>query len=150
MKGEGKMTPEELMKTMVSLQLETEEDCRERLERDGFLKKEISYFFRKKVVACDGKCEKAWGLSGRPEEQLSDDEDDVVWLADDELGEAPEDPGTYERGYGKPEDLEEFPNKWCVRACERSALFGLDEEIVLPDWSKRVYNRKSREEENGT
>lgn len=41
------------------------------------------------LLVCDRKCNKAWG-EDRPQEQLSDNEDDVVWLADDELGDAPD------------------------------------------------------------
>ena len=54
------------------------------------------------VVACDGICQKAWGVSQRPNHQLSDDIDDVVFLADEEFPIAPIDPGTYEGGYAKP------------------------------------------------
>lgn len=69
-------------------------------------------------VACDGLCTKAWGLNGRPGRN-----DDRVGLPDDELGEAPADPGTYEGGEGKPAappvEGERF-SRWCVRECERN------------------------------
>ena len=61
------------------------------------MQKLITYCGRKAILACDGKCEKAWGVSSRPKIQLSEiDEDDYCFLADDELGIAPEDPLTYE------------------------------------------------------
>ena len=92
-------------------------------------------------VACDGKCNKAWGLNNRPKIKLTDDDDDVCWLSDNELDIAPRDPGTYEGGHGKPYNSTEFPNKWCVRECERCERFELDEEVILVDWDKRFYNQ---------
>lgn len=78
---------------------------------------------------CDGKCGKAWGRSSRPWGDASNPEG-FEWLADDELPEAPENPGTYEGRDGKvPLSM----NKWCVRECERIA-WGSE---PLPDWSKR-------------
>lgn len=70
-------------------------------------------------VGCDEKCEKAWGNENRPKVQLSEDEDDYAFLSDDELGEAPIDPGTYEGGQAKPIDKKDIPNRWCIRECER-------------------------------
>ena len=81
------------------------------------MEKEIIYFGVKTTVSCDGKCEKAWGRNSRPygieDSPLSDEE--IEWNA-------PADPGTYEGGDGKPKSNREFPNKWCVRECERSVL----------------------------
>jgi hypothetical protein len=78
---------------------------------------------------------------------MSDDEDDYGYLSDDELGDAPEYPGTYEGGQGKnPLSM----NKWCVRECERctmSAPGEWDKPLKLPDFSKRVYNFNSRNED---
>jgi hypothetical protein len=94
-------------------------------------------------VVCDRKCGKAWGINNRPQIQLSADPDDVVLLADDELGEAPADPGTYEGGCGKPASPDEFPQKWCVRECERSSMSVLGEwpePMDPPDWSRRHFN----------
>ena len=86
--------------------------------------------------ACDGKCNKAWGISDRDSIQLDvHDEDDFAWLADDELGESGNEliPG------------DEFPHKWCRRECERfTELEG--EENELRDFSKRVYNKPSSEQ----
>ena len=79
----------------------------------------IQYVGQTAKVCCDGKCNKAWGISQRPKVQLSDDVDDYEFLADDELGNAPRFPGTIEGTDGKPASPKEFPNKWCVRECER-------------------------------
>jgi hypothetical protein len=70
-------------------------------------------------VVCDRQCDKAWGMNTRPTMQLSPNEDDWAWLPDHLLGEAPADPGTYEGSDGKPESPDDFPNRWCVRECER-------------------------------
>lgn len=109
------------------------------------MKKQITYCGQQVIVSCDEKCEKAWGINNRPRLQLDeDDDDDYCYLTDDELGEAPEDPGTYEGGHAKPVYQEEVPNKWCVRECERCGMVDLGEEIILPDFSKRIYNIPSK------
>ncbi len=101
-------------------------------------------------VACDGKCHKAWGRDGRPRVLLSNEDDDYAWLADDELGAAPLDPGTYEGGDGKPLSAAEFPNRWCVRACERCSK-SMPGESHLPleprDFSHRFYNFGKRRDD---
>lgn len=79
----------------------------------------IIFFGKIARVICDRKCSKAWGINSRPKVQLSDDEDDYCYLADYELGSAPEDPGTLEDDDLKPISPNQFPNKWCVRECER-------------------------------
>ena len=95
----------------------------------------------KKILACDGKCNKSWGYNNRPKEILDiDNEEDYVFLADEELGDAPIDPGTYEGGFGKPQFESDKLNKWCYRECERCEVFDLDQIIELPDFSKRQYN----------
>lgn len=112
----------------------------------------ITYFGQQAKVKCDGKCNKAWGILNRPKLYLSDEEtepDDVVFLSDDELGTAPEDPGNYEGGDAKPLSSDEFPNKWCVRACERCEMSKPGEyksDLKLTDWSKRVYNQPWKHE----
>jgi hypothetical protein len=78
------------------------------------LKQTIKFCGKDVNVSCDGKCNKAWGISKRPT-----NDDDTEWLSDDELGEAPKDPGTYECNDRKPSNSSHFPNKWCVRECER-------------------------------
>jgi hypothetical protein len=107
--------------------------------------KTITYFGKPMKVACDGKCEKAWGIERRPKNQLSKDDDDYEYLADHELGIAPVNPGTYEGCDGKPESNAEFMdgNRWCIRQCERcvcSELGKHDEPLELKDFSKRISN----------
>lgn len=110
--------------------------------------KVIKYFSQNTKVDCDRKCNKAWGINNRPKDQLSDNEDDYEWLSDDELPEAPEHPGTWEGRDTKPKTPDLFPNKWCVRECERSVLsdMGKFNDPVLEDFSKRVPNLHSRRE----
>ena len=95
-------------------------------------------------VGCDEKCNKAWGIMFRPKEQLSDDDDDVVYLSDDELGDAPENPPIWEGGDGKPTCDSEKMNKWCVRQCERCEMteYGKpNEPLIYKDWGVRRYNQ---------
>lgn len=97
-------------------------------------------------VECDGNCKKAWGINSRPRISFDPgDEDDIAYLSDGELGTAPDDPGTYEGGHGKPESADEFPNKWCVRECERCKMSGHGTDLFAPlkltDFSKRTYNQ---------
>ncbi len=91
---------------------------------EGLLHSEEVFGGRRVVVLCDGKCEKAWGISQRPRVILSNDEDDFYYVPDGELGTAPIDPGTYEGDHGKPDpgDGSDRINKWCVRECERSSI----------------------------
>lgn len=109
------------------------------------MKKQITYYGKQVIVSCDQKCNKAWGINNRPKLDLDeDDDDDYCYLSDDELDDAPEDPGTYEGGNAKPIEGEDVPNKWCVRECERCEMTDLGEEIMLPDFSKRFYNIPSK------
>lgn len=103
--------------------------------------KEITVRCCTKVFVCDENCNKAWGIDKRPREQLSNDEDDVVFLADDELGDAPTDTGTYDGGHAKPVQKEERPNKWCLRTCERGAIIDGRIDKKLSDFSQRHYNQ---------
>lgn len=100
---------------------------------------DITYFGQPRRVVCDRKCTKAWGMNSRPTVPLSDDPDDFAFLADAELGDAPDDPGTYEGGHGKPL-FPERHNKWCVRECERSVMSGLGQWPAVKDFSRRVFN----------
>lgn len=116
--------------------------------------REITYFGQRCVVACDAKCEKAWGINSRPKVELAPSEpDDYAFLADGELVEAPADPGTYEGGHAKPRQPSERLNKWCVRECERSALLKLSGNVLefpeLPDFSKRHFNMPWLHEQGG-
>ena len=108
------------------------------------LAEEILFFGQRVVLACDGNCNKAWGMNTRPRVDLDEgNPDDFYWLADGELGDAPQDPGTYEGGRGKPERDQRLESKWCARECERSRIFAPHEPIDLPDFSARLYNIKS-------
>lgn len=103
----------------------------------------ITYFSQPARVACDRLCSKAWGVNSRPRVQMGDDADDYAILADDELGEAPADPGTYEGGHAKPTSPDQFPNKWCVRECERCAISAPGQHelpLKLPDFGRRKLN----------
>jgi hypothetical protein len=107
----------------------------------------ITFCGQKAKVACDGRCDKAWGIDKRPRVQLGDgsNPDDYVWLSDDEVGEAPTDPGTYAGDHAKPIGATgaEHMNKWCVRECERCEMSepGMYHEVLeLRDFSRRHYN----------
>lgn len=106
------------------------------------MKSEILYFGNTVTVQCDGNCEKAWGWASRPQKRI--DENWIIYLSDRETGEAPADPGTYEGGYGKPRSNQEFPNKWCVRQCERCFMSDPGGKIETIDWN---VSQPSREDE---
>lgn len=108
--------------------------------------KKITMYLKPVVLSCDGRCEKAWGVSNRPKVEFDPlDGDDVAWLADDELGDAPTDPGTYEGWDGKPNGPGSM-NKWCARQCERSSISESEEKISLRDFSKRLFNQPWKHE----
>jgi len=119
-------------------------DKRTLKEPTQMLAKEIIFFSQPYLLICDGKCEKAWGINSRPKNMLLDDEDDenydddYEYLADDELGIAPEDPGTYEGDCGKPRCDEDKLNKWCCRESERSDM--LDVKRRMTNLTKRFPN----------
>ncbi len=108
----------------------------------------LRYMDQAMRVNCDRNCGKAWGNSQRPRVQLSDDEDDYAYLADGELGDAPANPGTSEGVDFKPLSPDDFPNKWCVRECER-ANHSLPGESAQPlpikVFTERVRNITSTE-----
>ena len=105
------------------------------------LAKQILYFRHELILICDARCDKAWGRNRRPTVQLSaTDENDFAYLADDELGKAPADPGTSEGGHRKPRTPEDRLNKWCCRECERSVKIEPGEDFELPDFGHRLYN----------
>lgn len=103
--------------------------------------KRITYCGQPMIVSCDGICSKAWGINSRPRIDLSSDPDDFAWPADHELGAAPVDPGTYEGDDAKPLTAASFPNRWCVRECERCSRHRLGEPITLRRFGARVPNR---------
>src|SRR5258705_8981258 len=99
--------------------------------------KQILWFDRHVTLACDGMCGKAGGISSRPKVEFDANEpDDYAFLADGELGDAPDQPGTWEGGHGKPWGPDHM-NKWCARECERSGIFERGEPINLADYSVR-------------
>lgn len=109
--------------------------------------KQISVCQRQIIIACDNKCDKAWGYNSRPYIQLDKNNvDDIVWLSDKELGIAPTNPGIYEGCDAKPKNDSEKMNKWCFRECERCSSHELNEEIKLISFDERKYNIPRREE----
>ena len=92
--------------------------------------KPIVYLGKACTIMCDGKCDKAWGVHSRP---WGDFEKTVV-IPDNELGIAPEDPGTYEGSDGKPVNASSSDdmNRWCARECERCVVQDLDQVVSLP------------------
>jgi hypothetical protein len=110
---------------------------------------QISWSGRQVLATCDRRCEKAWGVNGRrsPETCIEfdpdGDVDDIAYLADQETGEAPRDPGTYEGGQGKPMHPDRH-NKWCLRECERCDLVEAGQPVVVKDFSRRLYNQPSK------
>lgn len=115
-----------------------------------FIHKELSYAPQPVVILCDGKCEKAWGINNRPKVVITEgDVDDYYYVPDGELGIAPEDPGTYEGGHGKPDPREgpDRMNKWCARECERSMFLDPRTDAFKrpKNFDRRVYNRFDRQ-----
>lgn len=109
--------------------------------------KQVLYGGKVMVLACDGQCNKAWGINSRPSIKFDEkDPDDNALLADNEVGDAPTNPGTYEGGHGKPNSPAEM-NKWCSRECERSSMAAVGEPVVLRDFTKRCYNQPWKHEE---
>lgn len=102
--------------------------------------KTIQWMGQQVILACDGNCCKAWGISQRQKQELSADPDDVSYLADGELGAAPADPGTYEGGCAKPSSPAGM-NRWCARECERSSMAATVAALKLPDYSARLLNQ---------
>ena len=115
-------------------------------------RKVILFGGRSAVLVCDGRCDKAWGINNRPQLYFQEslaipralapgeqprDPNDTVYLGDAELGTAPEDPGTYEGGDGKPSAMPltdpSHMNRWCARECERAAVLEPGEDLVAPN-----------------
>lgn len=103
------------------------------------ISKHIIWFERPAVLACDGRCDKAFGINGRPRTQLTSDPDDYIYRSDDEIGLAPPPGETATLSEGsdmKPSAMPlqdgERMNKWCARECERSTLAELP-DMVRPE-----------------
>lgn len=95
----------------------------------------ITFFGQKVKVACDGNCAKAWGVTSRPKGATK------KYLSDAELGIAPAVSDTAEGNDMKPGSSAEFPNKWCVRQCERCAMSDPgkhDAPLALPRFNKKT------------
>ena len=80
---------------------------REIIRKDTANEAIILFFGQKARVGCDRKCIRAWGRNYQGQRLK---------------GNAPENPGTYEGGIGKPASPNEFPQKWCIRECERCVM----------------------------
>jgi hypothetical protein len=99
-------------------------------------------------LACDARCDKAWGVNGRRVRagntiQMSDDEEDVVYLADHETGTSPFQGMTCVEDGTKPTTRSDH-NRWCLRECERSRVVEVGEQIAAPDFGTRLYNQTTR------
>jgi len=96
--------------------------------------KMITYLGKESILACDGRCDLAWGCNGGRYK-----DNDYGW-PDSEMGPpAPADPGTCEGGDSKP--LDGKLNKWCARECERASLTPTNAdqiEIELPEFLSRA------------
>jgi hypothetical protein len=93
------------------------------------LAKRIRYCGFEAIVVCDGRCDKAWGISQRPVLTKYPDGAPKDFVPDADLGTAPLLPGTAEGMDGpeisrkpQPRHPEHRLNKWCVRECERSTM----------------------------
>lgn len=122
--------------------------------KPAILAKPILFSSHPCTIACDGRCDKAWGINGRPSKRFSEDEDDHAYLADDELGEAPgpgKTVGLSEGGDIKPSARPlhdgRLMNKWCTRECERSSTLDPGEPLMVRDFSVRVYNQPWKHED---
>lgn len=105
------------------------------------MEKIITYFGQELKIACDEKCNKAFGIINRPRINLDENDfDDYVFLSDDEIGEAPKKPCSMEEGNIKPSDTRLAPNNWCIQECERCEIAEINLKLKLPNFSKRVYN----------
>lgn len=110
--------------------------------------RQIVMFGHPEICGCDAKCHKAFGINGRPNIRFDPNcDDDTAMLADDEVPDAPQFPGTWEGSDGKPIEAEDRLNKWCIRECERSERAKPGEMLTAPDFSKRSYNQPWKHKE---
>lgn len=125
------------------------------------LLKRITFFGQAAVIACDGRCDKAWGINGRPKislrhTMLPEDPDDYVYVGDHALGKAPppgETVGQSEGGDFKPSATSladgEDMNRWCARECERRVMVKPGEDLRLPDLEHPAANIERRRPTGG-
>lgn len=117
------------------------------------LQKDIIFFGDQCTVACDGRCDKAWGIQGRPRHRFQPedvDPDDYVYIGDDALGTAPPPYQTEIISEGlniKPSAVAHSDgtllNRWCTRQCERSAIVDRGDPVVVPDMRTPAWNKPS-------
>ena len=96
------------------------------------ISKRILYFGADCTVACDARCDLAWGRNTRPRDEhdeMMDDTDAVRSWG----GPAPADPGTTEGRDSKPRTADRRLNKWCVRECERAWVSPLGHPDAAPE-----------------
>ncbi len=104
--------------------------------------KVVNCFGQPCALACDARCEKAWGLSRRPQILVSEDPVEWAFRSDLELPTAPAHPGTTVGSEVKPRGPGERLNRWCAEECERSLMLRVGDELAqLPDFSNRVKSR---------
>lgn len=118
------------------------------------IQKPIVFFGQRLVLACDGRCDKAWGINGRPRHRFQPEDiepDDHVHLPDSALGTAPgpgETVGLSEGGEMKPSAVPLTDgarmNKWCARECERSEKVKPGAPIVLDNMEDPIPNMPHR------
>jgi hypothetical protein len=126
------------------------------------MEKIIQFLGQPAKVNCDENCHKAWGINSRPRiypeigekvfgldnasiwpDRYDVDENNYVYLSDDELPEAPIDPGTEEGGEKKPVNKQGIPNKWCYRECERCNISDpgqWDQPLPVKEFKERKSN----------
>ena len=104
------------------------------------IQKQVRFFGEQVVLACDGRCDKAWGINGRARVLLSTKDDDHVLVPDSALGAAPppgQTVGVAEGNDCKPSAVPLTDggrmNKWCARECERGGIYKLSEPLSLRD-----------------
>jgi hypothetical protein len=108
--------------------------------------KKVMMFGQLATLVCDANCGKAWGFSKRPKVSFDPAcDDDIAYLADDELGFAPGDPGTYEGGCAKPTSPT-LMNRWCSRQCERCDVVRPGQEPEPRSFAVRLFNQPWKHE----
>lgn len=87
------------------------------------------------VINCDRQCNKAFGMNDRPSVPGIG-----VYVGDDELGEAS--PFIYFTDIdvvSKPSSPDQFPNEWCIRACERGRWRIIEDNEAIPNVKPPIF-----------